>query len=230
MYGARFPDDGVRVVSNSNVLKKIESKLNIGISSTGILVIGNNNFITECSTLMNQLNGIDISLGQNNCILKCECNKNNNYGYSIIGTNTNNKLLLNTASENSNDGFFINSSPNTIFQNISNQNKTRGILVGAVADDNNIVKNLICNNSSSGIEIVNGSFRNAIDSNTVRNNGTDMTDAGILVNSGVANNTIRFNRARNNVIFDIEAIPPANFANTFDGNKCGNSDPPGLCI
>ncbi|MEI5908144.1 right-handed parallel beta-helix repeat-containing protein [Bacillus spongiae] len=146
-----------------------------------MLINGNNNVIIECSTLMNQSEGIVISSGQNNCVIKCESNNNNN------------------------DGFFINSSPNTIFGNISIQSKNRGILVMAFTSNNNIVKNLICNNSRSGIEIEGFAVVNVIDSNIVSINGTDMTDAGILVQDIAIDNTIRFNKATNNVDFDIEA-------------------------
>ncbi|MEI5907674.1 right-handed parallel beta-helix repeat-containing protein [Bacillus spongiae] len=219
-----FPDEGVRINTNFNVLKNIESKLNIG---SGIQLIGDNNLIIECSILMNRDDGFNISPGQNNCILKCESNVNDGTGYSF--SNVNNKLLLSTAKENIDDGLLINDSFNTIIGNISNKNNARGILVGAGDGNNNIIKNLTCNNSGSGIEIEDGAFVNAIDSNIARNNGTDVTDAGILIEDSAADNTIRFNEAKNNFEFDIEAIPPADTANTFDGNKCGNSSPPGLC-
>ncbi|MEI5905624.1 right-handed parallel beta-helix repeat-containing protein [Bacillus spongiae] len=215
-----FADDGTFISSNTNLIKEIETKLNSG---DGIFNVGENNLFIKCKTSLNS-DGFD-SNGTNNCIINCESSQNSNDGYSISDERS--KLLFNLAKNNTSDGLDLDEPFTTILQN-----KFLGNNCGIQIDDDNhnIIGNSVCDNFESGILLDNNADFNAVDSNIVKNNGNDVTGgSGIFVDSSAEDNTIRFNKARNNFEFDIEAIPPADTANTFDGNQCGNSDPPGLC-
>ncbi|MEI5905628.1 right-handed parallel beta-helix repeat-containing protein [Bacillus spongiae] len=214
-----FEEDGIIVNSSHNVVKEIEMIFNgnDGISTTAI---GNNNLIVDCVSSFNST-GFDWE-GMHNCVIHCESSSNSFTGFPIFSDNN---VLIKNIINNNDIGFGISSTFNTLLNNQIKKNGNLGIFI---TSNNMTIDNSICDNEGSGVFVIN--FENVVDSNIVRNNGTDMTDAGILVDSGATDNTIRFNKARNNVEFDIEAEPGAEPPNnTFDGNKCGNSSPPGLC-
>ncbi|MEI5905631.1 right-handed parallel beta-helix repeat-containing protein [Bacillus spongiae] len=216
-----FIGNGIFISSSSSVLKEVEVKFN---TLMGILGVGNSNLIINCIASNNTSvngSGIEIFAFTSSYVINCISTQNLGDGYFLrFG-----KLINSSANEN-NNGISVDTR-STILANETLKNNGSGITIAS--DLNNIIDNKVCNNEESGIELTVFSDENAIDSNIARNNGTDITDAGILVDPGSADNTIRFNKARNNVEFDIEAIPPADTDNTFDGNKCENSDPPGLC-
>ncbi|MEI5909155.1 NosD domain-containing protein [Bacillus spongiae] len=220
-----FEDDGIEIFSDNNVVKNIESKFNLGPTGSGFAIVTNSNLIVNCIASFNN-RGFDIT-GQHNCIQKNNSFQNLDSGYIIL--NRNNILNKNLA-KNNEVGFLIITDFNNLFTNSVLNNKSNGIQLTTTADNNNIIVNILCNNEGNGIFLNGSPEQNVIDSNIVRNNGTANTNAGILIQNGAFDNTIRFNKARNNVEFDIEAEPGAEPPNnTFDGNKCGNSSPPGLC-
>ncbi|MEI5908149.1 hypothetical protein WAK64_13905 [Bacillus spongiae] len=224
-----YGNDGVLVISNNNVLKNIKSSLNTNV---GICITGRNNLIIKSTSNFNGNAGIDftdqINTSVHNCAIHCISQNNSLVGYRLDSLH--NRIIKSQSKEN-NIGISssTDSARNTVMDNKVNNNSI-GIIIFL---SEMVLNNLFCNNFNSGIVLPNfiivSAMFNIVDSNIVRNNGTDVTDAGILVEDGTTDNTIRFNKARNNFDFDIEADPPADLNNTFDGNQCGNSDPPGLC-
>ncbi|MEI5905623.1 right-handed parallel beta-helix repeat-containing protein [Bacillus spongiae] len=221
-----FQASGVEVNSNNNILKSIESTA----SNNGFTNNGENNLIIKCVASINGGHGFEfLDSGRMSCLIRNESSQNFLRGFSVNGRI--NFFIHNIAKDNVNAGFFLFGTLNSVWSNTSIRNQF-GVQIEFNSTSNQVIKNNVCNNVNSGIIVQTfvGPGLNVIDSNIVRNNGTDDTDAGILIPTGRTGNTIRFNKARNNFEFDIEAGPGAEPPNnTFDGNKCGNSDPPGLC-
>ncbi|MEW9501215.1 right-handed parallel beta-helix repeat-containing protein [Jeotgalibacillus marinus] len=116
-------------------------------------------------------------------------------------------------------------------------------------DDNgtNVVNNHVIRNKTDGIRLESdpptrslfprlrnklnlinrgtGASNNLIDNNIVKENESD----GILLQADTTGNCVRSNCAFNNIGNDIQANAPADMTNTFDENKCENSDPDNLC-
>ncbi|OEH91137.1 right-handed parallel beta-helix repeat-containing protein [Bacillus solimangrovi] len=215
-----FETNGIAVLSNNNMLKQIESTLN---GDDGVEINGNNNLVIDTITTFNRSNGLDIPSGQHNCILRNESQHNFQNGYLLAQLGAENNTLINNLSkENNSNGFFVNlSSSNILLENTSIKNNL-GILVFQ-SSNIQIILNRICNNSRDGIR---GSFttESVIDSNIIRNNNED----GINLFNSVTDSIIRFNKAKGNAQFDIDAQGGVG-TNIYDGNKCENSSPPGLC-
>ncbi|OEH93749.1 right-handed parallel beta-helix repeat-containing protein [Bacillus solimangrovi] len=225
-----FPEIGIRVNSNNNVLNQLESNFNgtDGFSFLGFAG-GDHNLIIQCNASFNEQDGLATGFqAANNCMIRCNSFQNKDDGFDI--STTNNKFISNVTKGNSTNGLALSSSGdsmNILFNNSLLKNGSDGIS-NPTGPFNNIIENLVCNNGNSGIFVQNDF--SVIDSNIIRNNGMSGTGSGILVSDTFAqNNTIRFNKLKNNTPNDIEAPPPANTNNTFDGNKCENSLPPGLC-
>ncbi|OEH92037.1 right-handed parallel beta-helix repeat-containing protein [Bacillus solimangrovi] len=221
-----FTGFGVMLNANFNVLKELESNFN---GSNGLEIEGESNFITHCTGSNNEADGISTgNLGDHNCMTSCNSIQNKDDGFDIRGLN--NKFLFNLAKENVSDGFELSTDGDSmaiLFGNKFLKNVLDGI--NDVSSPNcNIISNLVCNNGQSGIFV--GAFFSVFDSNIVRNNGTSGAGSGILVADIFAvDNTIRFNKLKLNMPDDIEAEGNAINVNTFDGNKCESSSPPGLC-
>ncbi|MEI5905639.1 right-handed parallel beta-helix repeat-containing protein [Bacillus spongiae] len=214
-----FSNIGIFVPSNNNVMKQIESTLN---SDEGILIIGENNLISNCKTSFNN-SGIEIN-DENNCVISCVSTQNDFFGYSFQDVQC--KLLFSLAKNNRSIGLDLDDDFNTIFQN-----KFLGNGCGIKIDDenNNVIGNIVCNNIDSGILLDNNADFNVVDSNIVKNNGNDVSGgSGIFVDSSTENNPVRFNKLRNNTPFDIE-IEGLVTDNIYNGNKCENSNFPGIC-
>ncbi|OEH92040.1 right-handed parallel beta-helix repeat-containing protein [Bacillus solimangrovi] len=226
-FKEEFDSDGVEVNSNNNILVNIESKFN---SDEGFEIDGENNLIINCIASFNGTEGFDLDT-EHHCIINCNSSQNGDQGFEITGDF--NKVINNTGEKNATIGFEIGVNIfNTLFGNKSIKNKGNGIELSPESSNNNIIDNFICNNEGNGITLLVEddfvSIQNVIDSNIVRNNGIDDTTAGILVEDGSLENVIRFNKAKNNIVVDIEAEGGIG-TNTYDGNKCENSLPDGLC-
>ncbi|MEI5907155.1 right-handed parallel beta-helix repeat-containing protein [Bacillus spongiae] len=222
-----MPNNGVFIRSDNSVLKNIECTLN-GEEGYQLNMTADENLLINCLASVNNQDGF-ILFGSNNCIISCESINNRGSGFDDSGNS--NKFIKNTSKNNGNTGLNSAMLFQTAIRNICSNN-VRGIRIPM--DNNNIIENTVCNNSLEGILLLSGggvgASGNSIDSNIVRNNGTNNNHAGILLQEDTIDNTIRFNKARNNVEFDIEAEPPADINNTFDGNQCENSSPPvGIC-
>ncbi|MEI5907553.1 right-handed parallel beta-helix repeat-containing protein [Bacillus spongiae] len=229
-----FDQSGVISLSSNNVLKEIESKLN----NNGFFTGSNNTFL-NCIASFNLIGFL--SRGGSSCIISCDSSQNSQHGFDLTLTIAY-KFISNTTKRNGLTGFRLLTSlgnlavSNTLFANKVFKNGDDGIRLQTIpggptpTSNNNIIENVVCDNEDSGIRLFLFASENVIDSNIVRNNGTANSDAGILIEDSAVDNTIRFNKAKNNFEFDIEAIPPADVNNTFDGNKCSNSFPPtGIC-
>ncbi|MEI5906267.1 right-handed parallel beta-helix repeat-containing protein [Bacillus spongiae] len=206
-----FLDSGVLIefTYENNVVKEIESRFN---TLRGLIILGVNNLILNCKVANNA--DVGILASRNNCIMNCKMT-NNDRGFN---GGINNILIHNLFKESGLTGCFLGN--NSIAFRNTFLNGLRGLDVNS---NNMIIENMSCRNSETGILI--SSDDNVIDSNLTRNNNL----SGINVMEFATNNTIRFNKAFNNSLFDIQATPPANENNTFNGNKCGNSFPPELC-
>ncbi|OEH93781.1 right-handed parallel beta-helix repeat-containing protein [Bacillus solimangrovi] len=211
--------DGINLFSNNSIVKQIEVTLN---RTCGILVGADNNALIEISAVFNEV-GFDIN-SSDNLILRCKAEQNSIEGFSLAGQE--NCILNNFSKENGGDGFLIDNDEMKVLNNQSIKNKANGINIDL--DQNFLITNLICDNSENGIFIQTGAEQNVLDSNIVRNNGNDDTTAGIFVENGAMENVVRFNKLKNNIVVDINAEGGIG-TNIYDGNKCENSSPVGLC-
>ncbi|OEH92450.1 right-handed parallel beta-helix repeat-containing protein [Bacillus solimangrovi] len=212
-------EEGVVVESNHNVLTDIESNFNIG----GFQIKGSHNLIHNCSASFNEGVAVEIN-GLHNCTIKCNSSDNKEVGFNFV---ENFNIAVNIrANRNGNNGIEIDDEFLILVKSTALKNAEAGIAI--LGSNNNIIGNFACNNMGSGIGIDGDFINNVIDTNIVRNNGTSGTGSGILVGDDAMDNAIRFNKLKLNTPFDLEVLgDPAN--NTFDGNKCTNSEPFGLC-
>ncbi|OEH93780.1 NosD domain-containing protein [Bacillus solimangrovi] len=210
---------GLDLISIQNVLLNIEAKFN----EQGIDFDQDNNFTINCIGSFNEFDGFNVT-SSNNSIIKCSSFQNMRDGF-FVG-DPNNTFINNISTDNVSDGFQIGDPMTTLFGNKALKNMNNGIELDE--SNNNIIGNLVCNNVNDGIEVESNNIQNVIDSNIVRNNGNDDTTAGIFVENGAMENAIRFNKLKNNIVVDINAQGGIG-TNIYDGNKCENSVPPGLC-
>ncbi|OEH93786.1 hypothetical protein [Bacillus solimangrovi] len=222
-----FSDGGIEANSDFNVLKEIESKLN---DNDGYEIDGQNNLFINCSALLNRFGGFDVD-DDHHCLINCVSVGNRDEGYDIDGNN--NKFIRSVGNESGETGFDIGGEDsNILFENQSFRNRVLGINIRQGSMNNNIIGNKVCKNEGSGIKFAIPEFEqtigNVVDSNIVRKNGTEIGGSGILVENGVLDNSIRFNKLKLNEPNDIE-VQGLVTDNIYDGNKCENSSPNGLC-
>ncbi|OEH91138.1 right-handed parallel beta-helix repeat-containing protein [Bacillus solimangrovi] len=223
-----FNENGVLVNSNFVIMTEIESKFNM---RDGIGLISNlNNLLINIVASNNRRSGFNCLGGFGNgkhCLINFLSTQNHSIGFRVTELD-NNKIINSTSNKNLLHGIdFQNASEfNALFGNKILNNNGNGVDSGT--SNNMFIENLICNNEGNGILLSSFDIANIIDSNIVRNNGNDDTTAGILVEDSAPDNIIRFNKAKNNIDLDIEAEGGIG-TNIYDGNKCENSSPNGLC-
>ncbi|MEI5906601.1 NosD domain-containing protein [Bacillus spongiae] len=210
-----FALGGVQINSDSNILKDIESVLNMGINTEGFELNGQNNLCIRCTSRQNDF-GMTINSGEHNFIYQCIM-QNNEFGFFSVSNN--NKLISSEIKENNSFGIILLAFT-TLFGSSSLRNGAIGIFV--IFNNNTIIENIVWDNDT-GIQLF---FfgENVIDSNIVRKNDIN---GGIFVSAITMDNVIRFNKLKLNEPFDLIS---ANINNIFDGNRCESSNPPGLCI
>ncbi|MEW9502111.1 right-handed parallel beta-helix repeat-containing protein [Jeotgalibacillus marinus] len=262
----KFGSDGIRIESDANIIRQVESKDN---QSDGFFVTedGHRNFILKCVASGNQDQGVQIN-GNNNYLIKCQAVENVSDGLASAGGSHTlyfkclaegngfgifpgdfDVLLHNLVIKNGEEGIDGSGIGNLTFENTICETMGKGIdVVGETTlygnkvfkngvgieldlDDNgnNIINNLVEGNKTGGIRLESGeeegASNNLIDNNIVKDN----ENVGIWLEPNTTDNCVRSNCAFNNAGNDIQANPPADDNNTFDENKCGTSDPDGLC-
>lgn len=205
---------GIQITGPSHDNWFIHNIINFN-SSTGINLSGGDNNCFIENTFIGNLNGI-ISTTKNSLFHKNTISASNSGG--LLLTNSGNNIITNNTSKLNSFGYvaMTNSPNNYFFKNLADGNSANGFSIMPSNDFPTLVNNQALN---SGIGAAIGADFGNLNGNQF-NNQTDGLDV-----SG-NNNNIYFNSMQNNTQFDIQN---SGSNNTFEGNQCTTSNPPGLC-
>lgn len=171
-----------------------------------------------------------------------EVENSNARGLSATGGNA--TAIANNLSGNA-EGISLASAGHLIFRNVMSRNTSAGTALRSVQNAALLANRAVCNhgpgmrfsdgtgnrvllsevegNRQQGIDL-DAHSAGVIDDNEVKGNDA----AGIQLGGTAAGNVIRRNDLRKNHP-DMAALPPAGRENVFDENRCGRSEPRGLC-
>ncbi|MEI5906588.1 right-handed parallel beta-helix repeat-containing protein [Bacillus spongiae] len=220
--GANVLGDGI-IIENTTGVRVNNFKIQnyaIGVR----LDSSDKNIIKENIINDNSLEGIFLNSSDKNRIDGNTVNDNMRHGY--ISSDSNSNIIVGNYIRGNilDEGIHvIRSFRSIIKKNTVNSNGSVGIEIDS-SNFNKVIRNDVNNNT------VNGIFINESNFSRVNRNFVNMnTENGILLDANSKINNIFFNQAFNNgdgnVSFDILDEDD----NHFKGNKCGTSDPLGLC-
>lgn len=212
------------LIDNSlgNLLWKNELRGSVnGIEIIGVPAVPENqsNWLVGNTLHDNTSTGIAIASSSSNGLVDNEIFSNTTGIYTAESSNT--LILHNKVFDQSDFGLkLVNSSNSVILNNIIQNNQDEGI---HAATSNNVIisGNKIRSNSGTGVKLSDSTF-NIIEQNKI----TENLDNGVNLDTTSTNNLVVFNSICNNQPNDIILENPDNDV-VF--NKCGNSNPPGLC-
>ncbi len=160
---------------------------------------GNNNNVIVNNTANNNANGFFAYLNKNNTFLNNTANNNSNSGI-FLHSNSGNILSGNTANDNRVVGIRLYGSANNSLLDNTVNNNFRGIgleqeaAFGKVSANNLLARNIVKNNSNSGILLSENSTRN----NSLSNNLVEANNPVGIHISGASNNMFSGNVFLNN--------------------------------
>jgi len=206
-------DDVVRIVADWVNVSGF-SLTNSDYWKAGIMIVADNNTITDTNCSNNRRAGIRIKSCENNTIMDNICRGNIDYGVGL--TLSNNNLIQNNICHDEEVGVMLFYSPNnTVIENTC-KNVSFGIRIDS--EGGNIISSNICNfNVYTGLYMIQYCHNNTIAGNTFNNNGwrgayiersnNNLIDGNTLLHNdrGIRfymcdNNVISNNTLRNNIV------------------------------
>jgi len=146
--------------------------------------------VTGCS------NGVGLAGQGKHTVLGMTVQSSGDDGIDVLAQAEKNRIMGNTSSGNSDDGFYLRSSKNKVADNVSTGNGADGFDLPTSAGKNKLTRNRADGNEDSGIE-VSGSKNKLVLSSASQNGGD-----GIYV--GGSKNKVSGGASMGNAVYDIE--------------------------